>query len=109
MIQKMFTVYDDKAGAHLAPFFMNSTGLACRAFTETANDPQSNICRHPGDYTLFEIGTWDDVSGEVTMIKPHNLGSALTYKTQPLPDPDQIPLPEIKDPPQVHHLTQEKI
>jgi hypothetical protein len=81
MLVKMFTVFDSKAEAYLPPFFLNSTGLACRSFTETSNDPNSSICKYAADYTLFEIGTFDDQKGAITQIEPHNLGTALSYKT----------------------------
>lgn len=61
---KMFTVYDVKAEAFLVPFFMRSTGEALRAFEAAVNDPSSAFCRHPGDFTLFELGEFEDNTGQ---------------------------------------------
>lgn len=77
---KIFSVYDEKAEAFINPLFTHTTGLAIRGFTEAANDPQNNLAKHPGDFTLFEIGTWDEGKGVVTMLDAKiSLGTALQY------------------------------
>lgn len=58
-----YCIYDSKAHAYLKPFFMPNDAMAVRAFTQIANDPQSDICRSPADFTLFKVGVWDDESG----------------------------------------------
>lgn len=63
MIMKVFGVYDLKALAYLQPFFSQSTGAAIRAFEDVVNDGNSPIAKHPGDYQLFELGTFDDTKG----------------------------------------------
>ncbi|QXP08349.1 MAG: nonstructural protein [Arizlama microvirus] len=60
MIQKIFTVYDSKVEAYLQPFFLPSKGAALRAITDVANDPSHMFGKHPEDYVLFELGTFDD-------------------------------------------------
>lgn len=62
---KIFTVHDSKVGAYLQPFFMRSRGEAIRAFITVVNDRQSQFYSHPEDYTLFEVGTYDDQTGRV--------------------------------------------
>jgi len=63
---------------------MRTVGEAMRAMKATANDPQSNICRHPADFTMFEIGEYDDSTGK---IKSHsafiNLGLGVEFKDKP--------------------------
>lgn len=60
---KMFTVRDVKLEAYMQPFFMQSKGVAIRAFTETANDKNSAIGKNPDDFTLFELGTFNQSQG----------------------------------------------
>lgn len=60
MIQKMYTVYDEKAEAYLDPFFVSNEGLATRAFTDCINSPSHQFGKHPHDYTLFCLGEWDN-------------------------------------------------
>lgn len=73
MIQKVFAVYDSKACAFLQPFFSNSVGSAVRAFADASNEDKSPIARHPGDYQLYEIGTFDDNSGLLDAMVPTKL------------------------------------
>lgn len=63
MLQKVFTIYDDKAKAYLPPFFLPEMGQAIRAFTDCVNDPTHMFGKHPSDYTLFCAGTFNDSSG----------------------------------------------
>lgn len=67
MTQIVFAVYDIKAGFYMQPYFSESVGLAIRAFGDAVVDPKSPISRHPEDYQLFEIGTFDNISG---LMKP---------------------------------------
>lgn len=85
---QMFTVYDEKAKAYLQPFFLTATGLAIRSFTETVNDPKSAIGRHPADYTLFHIGSFDDSSCTFEARTPQSLGNGLEF----VEDNRQIPM-----------------
>ncbi len=60
MQHRMFSVFDSKAAAHLPPFFFPETAMAVRVFTDCVNDDGHAFGKHPGDYTLFEFGVWDD-------------------------------------------------
>lgn len=70
MIQKMFGVYDLKACAYLQPFFSGNSGSAMRAFSDAVNDGTSPIAKHPADYQLFELGTFDDSTGSIEALLP---------------------------------------
>lgn len=60
------------------PFFMPSKGLAIRAFSDTAQDSKSSIAAHPADYTLFELGEFNDSDCSFALLKtPVSLGLAL--------------------------------
>ena len=54
------SVYDSKAAAFLAPIFTVTSAVALRAFTQAANDSGHDFSRYAGDYTLFELGTFDE-------------------------------------------------
>lgn len=64
MITNMYTIYDSKAETYSKPFHMLNDSLALRSCTDLANDPNSELNRHPEDFTLFLIGEWDDNSCE---------------------------------------------
>lgn len=81
MVHKLFTVYDSKAEVYLTPFFMKSRGEALRAWSDIVNDSQSMFFRHGGDYTLFEVGEYDDATGKVVSHQSYiNLGLALDFQ-----------------------------
>lgn len=65
MILNAYTIYDRKALQYHSPFFAVADGAALRSFMDLANDPQTTVGRHPGDYVLYRCGTYDDSSGEL--------------------------------------------
>lgn len=80
MIYKVFSVHDSAADAYLPPWFCRTVGEATRSFEEAANDVNHSFGRHPSDFTLFELGEFDDETGMISMLKTSsNLGKALDY------------------------------
>ena len=81
MILKVFSVLDTKGDIFMPPFFFSATGQAVRAFADLANDPNTIVNRHPGDYRLTCIGTFDDQNGRLTAYQDiQQLGYASEYK-----------------------------
>lgn len=81
MILKIYTVYDSKVEAYLRPFFMQSRGEAIRAFTDAVNDQNTQFNKHPEDFTLFELGMYDDQNGGIEMHTAKvSLGTAVEFK-----------------------------
>lgn len=76
----VFAIFDGAAGAYLRPMFVPSNGMAIRAFQGEANDPKSMIYKHPDQFTLFEIGTYDDNTGSLESIVPKSVGNAVQFK-----------------------------
>jgi len=90
---KMFTVYDSKAEAYMQPFFAKSTGEALRSFSDTCQDKNHIFAKHPGDFTLFELGTWDEQTSDFVIYESKkSLGTAIEYATDLLNDSDQLKL-----------------
>lgn len=80
MILKAFSVFDCKAEAYLPPFFTSTTALAMRSFGTAANTADHDFHKYAADYTLFEIGWYDDSNGLLDSKDAHsNLGTALTF------------------------------
>lgn len=78
--KKVFSVYDIKAELFGPPFFTNREGEAVRMFKDAANDPNTMVGKHPSDYKLCCIATWDDESGEFESKTPPTLmGSGIDY------------------------------
>lgn len=78
---KIFSVYDSKANAYMQPFFSPTAGTALRAFETIANEEGHEFCKHAADYTLFEIGEWDEFDGQLIQLEAKvNLGLAIELK-----------------------------
>lgn len=94
-MNKMFTVYDSKAKAYLQPFHARQAGEAMRMFAKAANDVKHDFHKYGADYTLFEIGTWDEAKGQVEMHPGKiNLGTGLEMRDD-LVVTDQIEPPKL--------------
>lgn len=77
---KIFSIFDEKAEAFLQPFFMETVGQAERALIDCLSDPNHNFSRHPSDYTLFQIGDFDQSTAE---IKPCKIGLSNLVELKP--------------------------
>jgi len=80
----VFSVYDAKAEAFMRPFFAPTRGLAIRSFRDGVNaGGEEPLAKHPEDYTLYEVGSFDEGSGELVSLEPRfSLGLASTFKEQ---------------------------
>ncbi|AXH75840.1 MAG: nonstructural protein [Microviridae sp.] len=85
MLSKLFGIYDSKVGAWLQPFYSQSVGSAERAIERLVADPEHNFCQYASDFTLFELGSFDDATGLHSMLStPHSLGLFVNYKRRNL-------------------------
>ena len=62
---KAFALLDAKVGAFAAPFFFPHVGYAARACADLGADLSTTVGRHPADFVLYEIGEFDDQTGEL--------------------------------------------
>lgn len=85
MIVQVFAVRDSKAALFSQPWFSVSVASAVRAFTDAVNDGKGDFGKHPDDYTLFHIGTFDDQGGVVAPLEhgPMSLGLAAQFVLPP--------------------------
>lgn len=70
MIKQVFVIHDSKAEAFLQPFFADKEALAIRMFENAISDPASDFHKYAEDYSLFEIGTYNDNTGMITHQDP---------------------------------------
>lgn len=62
----LVALYDRATEAHAPVMTVNTRNEAIRSFREAVNDPQTPMFKHPTDYELYTIGTYDDTKGEIT-------------------------------------------
>lgn len=97
MKTKIFTVYDSKAQSYLPPFYMQSTGQAMRTFEDECNNKESLFNKHPSDFTLFEIGSFDDQTALIEIYEAKtSLATAIECIKQMEFDPNQMKLEQVK-------------
>lgn len=78
MILKAFSLLDLKTGHFNVPFFFPHTALAIRAVQDLARDQNTTVARHPADFALCDLGTFDDQSGIFAGAHPVQLGTVLS-------------------------------
>ncbi|AZL82848.1 nonstructural protein [Apis mellifera associated microvirus 9] len=80
----VFAVYDVKAGSYHPPFYQINKGLAMRSFSDLVANPQSTLYRHPQDFALYELGTFDDVTGKFDVLDtPLHISNATEWVQKP--------------------------
>lgn len=74
MIKSVISVYDTVAKVYGPPLAFLNAGEGARWFSDMVQDPQNggNLHRHPKDFVLYQIGEFDDVSGELKWFSPAN-------------------------------------
>jgi len=88
MEHKIFAIYDQKAFAYLPPFTLPRVEMAERTFLDCVNSDNHAFGKHPADYTLVELGTYDDLKGLISPYDaPKLIGSGVEY-VQPKETPN---------------------
>lgn len=63
MALKIFALKDETSGAFLRPMFADHLGDVLRGLAMQAQDPKSFIARFPQDYSLWNLGEFEQESG----------------------------------------------
>jgi hypothetical protein len=69
---RIFAVFDVKTAVYGLPFFAPTIAAAVRSLGDAVKSPDktSDVARHPEDFRLYDLGEYDEVSGEVSAKKP---------------------------------------
>lgn len=70
MLLRAYTLHDVKALTYSPPFFQHNNALAIRMLEDLVNDQNTSVGRHPGDFKLYCVGSYDDSNG---MLIPLNI------------------------------------
>lgn len=82
MEYRVYTIRDNKADAYLQPFFMPNYEVAARAISDCVGDVSHNFHVHAQDFALYELGTFDDQTGEITSQPATHLINLIDLKSQ---------------------------
>lgn len=75
MKQVVCAVFDQAAGVYGRPIFVVAVGQATRSFTDEVNRSAADnaMNQHPGDFSLFQLGEYDDVTGAIESLRQPQL------------------------------------
>lgn len=80
MIINVYSVYDAATHAFLQPMYALSKGAIMRGITQAVNDPGHDFHKYARDYTLFELGTFDDSCAMFNLLpSPKSLGVLVEF------------------------------
>lgn len=66
MIYILCVIHDRSVNAYINLHCVRAEGQAIRQFQDAINDPQAgSIHKHPDDYDLYRVGTYDDDGGTI--------------------------------------------
>lgn len=63
MKHSAYTLHDVKAGTYSPPFYQPNDALAKRLLADLVADLGTTPGRHPADFRMYKIGTFEDSSG----------------------------------------------
>ena len=63
MLFKVFCLYDSAADSFQTPFFQPSLGVVNRTLTDEVQSGDSQLSKHPSDFSLFELGSFSMMDG----------------------------------------------
>lgn len=82
MILPLFAIYDSKALNFLSIYQCPNADIAKRAFATAVNDPNNtDLYQYPNDFSLIEIGSYDNETGVVSSCNHVNHGMAAQFQT----------------------------
>lgn len=83
MILEVYSVFDSKAKAFMQPWYAANQFVALRHFVSAVNDPATVFYKHPSDFVLYRLGSFNDETGVLwASDQLLNLGLAATFKTR---------------------------
>jgi hypothetical protein len=72
MIHNICAIRDNAIQAYGRPFFAPALGGAIRSFTDEVNNASgdNNLYTHSDDFDLYDMGRYDDNTGEIIPLFP---------------------------------------
>lgn len=77
----VYETYDSKSGLYSEHRFFNTDGEAIRAFQTAAMQEGTDFHNWAADFTLFKVGTFDNLTGDFDGHEKINMGTALHWRT----------------------------
>lgn len=62
---QLYTMHDKAMDTYGPPMAFATDAVAVRALQDEMQNPESMFRKHPDDFVIYRIGTWDDANGQV--------------------------------------------
>lgn len=69
----LYAIFDSAGRIYDGPIPGQSDGFMNRKFSDLCLNADHDIGKHPHDYTLFHVGSWDDSKGELENVENRKL------------------------------------
>lgn len=66
----VFAVHDRVVESFGSPFTAQTDAEAKRMFMGAASDPDTYLAKNPQDFSLYQVGTFNNSTGELTAVTP---------------------------------------
>lgn len=78
---KVLAIRDRAADLFSQPMFFQSIGAGIRAFGDEVKrvHENNNLNKHPEDFDLYHVATWDDEIGEFEQMRPQQVAVGKDY------------------------------
>lgn len=71
-LSKLFLLKDEKSTSYGFPLSRETRGMFLRDIQEELKRGQALFAKHPQDFSIFEIGEYDALTGEVKLYESKN-------------------------------------
>lgn len=68
MIKNIYVIYDATAQLFHTPFYMNDDNVCRRSMKDIVNDPNSEVHRHPEDFSVWLLGTYNPTNANIELL-----------------------------------------
>lgn len=80
MEQQVYAIFDVKAGEYSRPVFYSNDAQAIREWGDVCQEKTTVFNKHPGDFIMHCLGTFDTRSGHLEALKqPRHVASASDF------------------------------
>lgn len=84
MLLKIYAVLDKAAGFFSSVHTAQNDAVAIRSFSDAARMPDTVFNQHPEDFTLVQVGTFDDQTGQVEPCQHMMIAKAIDFVGGPV-------------------------
>lgn len=78
----IFSVRDAATETYNTTFTAPTNQAAMRQFQDLSLDTNTNVNKHPDDFILYRVGSWDDDTGTLIPEEPVKLAHARDYHNE---------------------------